>query len=598
MANELPHASHTSAPDPQPAPPHGARRRTWRRFFMLNGLAVLCFLVVAAVGLAGTEYYCSRASFCGTCHIMGPYYDSWAKDIHGAKLGALCIDCHYAPGERFTIKAKFKGLSQVASYFSGRYGTSRPRAHVSDDSCLRSGCHNDQAYLNKMLPIGEPRVEKRIVGGLETEVTRAPTVNFFHSKHLDASAKLAEAIAQRDALAARVRAAAAPDVATQLAVATISVAPAEVRNAQLGGLLKRIDADPSLAQDAFDLMEAEHRVTRLRQLDGLNCTACHMFDPSGNAHIAIDRTACYTCHFANESFNRGTAECLKCHQAPTRSVLVHSRPAAGVGDAVLMDHQDIVKRNVDCESCHADVVRGDTSVSIRDCTHCHDQARFTQDFETRTTQTVEEYHRVHVHGQRARCVDCHRAIQHGLVEAEQVASSSGFLEPVLNDCRHCHPNHHSEQVGMLMGTGGRGITATTPNAMIGSRLNCRACHTKPAIDEKGDEVIRATQQGCIACHSEDYLKLIDQWRSEIDTYLQEMETQLVAATAAFERTVARDPATADEARPLLDQARENIRFVRVGGGLHNRHYALQLLDNARQSLERVNTILGAGGGGR
>ena len=57
---------------------------------------------------------------------MVPYYETWQADLHGGKLDIACVECHYAPGERTTLKAKFRGLSQVASYFSGRYGARAP----------------------------------------------------------------------------------------------------------------------------------------------------------------------------------------------------------------------------------------------------------------------------------------------------------------------------------------------------------------------------------------------------------------------------------------------------------------------------------------
>ena len=59
------------------------------------------------------EYKTSQPQFCSSCHIMEPYYETWEADVHGAKLEVACVDCHYAPGERTTLKAKFRGLSQV-----------------------------------------------------------------------------------------------------------------------------------------------------------------------------------------------------------------------------------------------------------------------------------------------------------------------------------------------------------------------------------------------------------------------------------------------------------------------------------------------------
>lgn len=589
-----------SPQQPQPAPPPDdppkpgpARKpmRRWVRWLRAGGITLLMLLVVGAVGLSGAEYYTARPDFCASCHIMGPYYDSWSHDIHGRKLGVRCVDCHYAPGERFTVMAKFKGLSQVASYFSGRYGAGRPRAHVSDASCLRSSCHGDGDYLAKRLPIGEPRREVRLIApGQEVEVTRNPTVHFYHEKHLDVGQRLAEVHGEIEQRTARLRSELPADLVDQAAALARSVAPAERRQRGLDTFLAAHGLSGRTADDLARLVELEHRRIRLKHLEGLNCAACHSFDESGANHLAVSTTTCFTCHFINEGFNRNTGECLRCHEAPTRAVWVHDQPAAH--GSVLMDHQEIVRRGVDCASCHADVLRGEAVVTERDCIRCHDQDRYLKDFATRTTETVAEYHAVHVAGQRAHCEDCHHVIEHGLLAAKQPAVEAGFLEPVLGDCKHCHPNHHSEQVHLLTGTGGAGLPQATPSAMLGSRLNCRACHTQAAQDIKGDALLAATSQACIGCHSDDYGALFEQWRSEIATYLQEAESRLLQVEQIVERRATQGRPLSAEMAVLLAEARENVRLVRIGGGIHNRFFALQLLDAARSKLDRVEHAAG------
>jgi nitrate/TMAO reductase-like tetraheme cytochrome c subunit len=96
----------------------------WRRFVLpwLKRLAILAvaFIVLGAVLVAAAEYHTAKPQFCASCHIMTPYYESWQKDMHGGKLEVACVECHYAPGERTTVKAQLRGLSQVASYIGGR----------------------------------------------------------------------------------------------------------------------------------------------------------------------------------------------------------------------------------------------------------------------------------------------------------------------------------------------------------------------------------------------------------------------------------------------------------------------------------------------
>jgi nitrate/TMAO reductase-like tetraheme cytochrome c subunit len=594
MTEPDPDSGPQSPPQPAPAAPTKSpppRKSRLRRRLGSVGIGLGVLLVAGVVGLSGAEYYTSQPNFCGSCHVMDPYYESWSRDVHGAKFGVKCITCHYAPGEQHTIRAKFRGLSQVASYFSGRYGAGRPRAHVSDDSCLRSGCHGDRAFLTKTLYIGEPRMEQRPSGDRIIDVQRSPTVRFVHAKHLDVAAVRERVLREMAAIQDRLERTLDAAGRQRIQKATSAVGPAHERE----GELRRVSADLGLSEatrkDAFDLMALEHRRIRVDQLDGLSCSACHTFDSSMKAHLTADRQVCYTCHFANEDFNRNTGECLRCHEPPRREVSVHTA-SADPARSVVMDHEDIVRRGVDCASCHLDVVRGAARVSERECIHCHDQSRFLEELASRNTETVRRYHAVHVAEQRAHCFDCHRAVQHGLLDAGQTPIiAAGFLEPVLNDCQHCHPNHHAAQVSLLTGTGGAGIAHPVPSAMIGSRVNCRACHTQPGEGAKGDALVRATKQSCTACHSDEYMQMFDSWKHEIEGYVAEIESVLTRLDGAIAERSARGQPLPDGVDARLSVGRRNAQLVKSGGGLHNRAFALQLLDAARDQLQEAETLL-------
>lgn len=566
------------------------------------GWGLLVLGVFAAICAGAAEYYTARPAFCGSCHIMDPYYRSWARDVHGAKLGARCVDCHYAPGEQHTLKAKFKGLSQVTSYFSGRAGASRPRAHVDNASCLTARCHGDNVYMAKPLLIGEPRPEKRVIGAHETEVTRLPTVTFVHAKHLEVHARLTETEARLAELRQRLQQAAPPAAYERLSAVAVAMRPVAQRVTELGAALRELHLE-ALGSDAEELMRLEHLRTRLQQLAGLNCSACHSYDASGEHHLLpADLQTCFTCHFNNQRFNQDTGACLKCHAAPVRKILIHDEPvrvqwqqqygpANAATEPVLMDHRDIVARGVECGSCHLDVIQGQAVVTARDCSHCHDQQHYLEGFEERDTARVAEYHRLHVAAQRAHCFDCHRSIQHRLIDPTHIGTDSGFLRPVLDDCQHCHPNHHAEQVALLMGVGGDPAIRPMPNAMFGSRLNCSACHTKASTDLKGDELIKASAATCIACHGRDYEQLFEQWRSEIRTSSDEAEASLRRVEDRLtELQAAGRPVPAGVA-DLVERARRNIHFLKAGNGIHNKNYALALLDESTRALDQAMGLL-------
>lgn len=575
--------------DPQPAAAgsEGGRKRRprWKRVLTVIGVTFLGMALLGGIALGGAEYYTARPEFCRSCHVMEPYFLSWSRDVHGAKLHVRCVDCHYAPGERHTFEAKFKGLSQAASYFSGRYGASRPRAHFNEASCLTSSCHGDGSYKNKVLLLGEARTETRMVDGKETTVERVPSVHFTHAKHEATPERVAESEKARDDALARLRGDVAGAALERIQAVAVSVKPAAERFAELDTVCTELKLADTVRDDARTYMDAEHLVVRRKHLAGLGCAACHSFDPSGKRHVEVNRNTCFTCHFNLERFNQNTGTCLKCHDAPTRAIVIHAE-STDDADAkpTLMDHRDIVARNVECASCHFDVVTPSLRVTTRECEACHDQAQYLEGFDKRTTTDVERYHAVHIGARRARCEDCHRGNEHRLVDPRRVEPGASFLAPVLNDCQHCHPKHHEEQVDLLAGIGGAGVDRAVPNAMFGSRINCRGCHTESASDLKGDKLIKATATACLACHSADYAQLFEQWNAELENYLAEVEALLATADKrAQELEAAGRPLTRDSLA-MLEQARQNVHLVKAGQGIHNRHFALQLLDVARRRL--------------
>jgi len=118
-------------------------------------LIVLAVIVVITVsGIIGAEYYTSRPSFCGSCHIMKNYYESWKKDKHSEK-DITCVDCHYPPGEKHALKSKFKGLGQLFTYLGTGTNVVRTPAKVSDLSCKTSECHPEEKFMDKKIQYTE-----------------------------------------------------------------------------------------------------------------------------------------------------------------------------------------------------------------------------------------------------------------------------------------------------------------------------------------------------------------------------------------------------------------------------------------------------------
>jgi nitrate/TMAO reductase-like tetraheme cytochrome c subunit len=120
-------------------------------------------VVVGVAGGAGLWHVSASPQFCNSCHIMRPYVEAWKHSKHA---GIACVQCHYPPGLRDTLRVKFQALTQVAKWATGTYN-SKPFADVEDASCLRSGCHATST-----------------LGG-RREVTFKQGVRFDHGPHLD-----------------------------------------------------------------------------------------------------------------------------------------------------------------------------------------------------------------------------------------------------------------------------------------------------------------------------------------------------------------------------------------------------------------------------
>jgi nitrate/TMAO reductase-like tetraheme cytochrome c subunit len=547
-------------------------------------IALVVIALFSLLSLNYAEYRTSQSSFCASCHIMTPYYETWQADMHGAKLDVACVECHYAPGERTTLKAKFRGLSQVTSYFSGRFGATRPRAYVSNTSCLTSKCHGDQAFMNKPILLG--------------------TVRFTHANHLARSdelerpkeSRLAELTTQLTQLVGDERIGELETIAQQ-------AVPAQDRLDALMALCRgwNVAADSDML---LEYSQLHHRAVRLAQLRDLQCTNCHSYHATdqiavdGNAghHFQVSTSTCFTCHFNNEGYNTGTSTCLNCHTPPQQDITVHAEmmPRPGGQDnngiagtrLVKMNHTELLAKNVACISCHADAIQTDATVTRRDCERCHDQPRFFADWEQPyTLDLVEHYHEVHIERQKAKCLDCHAEIQHQLVRGE-----GEFLTSALADCSRCHPNHHVAQVDLLLGRGGVSVPKSEPNLMFGSRTNCAGCHTAIHGDDHG-EVLRATEQSCVACHGERYADTFEKWKVGLQITQLDAEEAYNKARAALEQATDASVEARRKAADLLSAAQADLVLVQRGKGVHNVSYAIELLDAVtRRSQEAVAAL--------
>lgn len=116
-------------------------KRHRKGVWIFIGFVFLCFAatLTAAYKVSETPW------FCGTCHNMKVYVDSWKASTH---KDVPCLSCHYKPGFWNHLVGKWKDGQVSLVYFVTGKVITRPHAEIDDQSCLQSGCHKRE-NLNK-----------------------------------------------------------------------------------------------------------------------------------------------------------------------------------------------------------------------------------------------------------------------------------------------------------------------------------------------------------------------------------------------------------------------------------------------------------------
>ncbi|HEY7193781.1 MAG TPA: cytochrome c3 family protein [Gemmatimonadales bacterium] len=308
-----------SPPPPPPSPPPTRRQRLSRLVRLLVPAGITAVLLLA-VGSIGFVEYSARPSFCKSCHLMQPYYDSWATSSH---RDVPCIKCHYAPGIRAEAMGKFQAANQVVKYITGAYGT-KPWAEIEDAACLRSGCHS----------------ERKVEG-----IVMYKGVRFDHTAHLGELRRGK----QLRCTSCHSQIVQGDHVAVTEATCILCHFKDRPPGAPIGG-----------------------------------CTGCHPAPPRvvsaggyvvDHAQYVQDRVSCLSCH-SEVTVGTGDvdrARCFNCHNEPAR--------LAAYGDTVLVHRVHIAEHNVECTQCHTPIAHRVVSLATTfelDCRSCHAQVHDAQ----------------------------------------------------------------------------------------------------------------------------------------------------------------------------------------------------------------------------
>ncbi len=265
-----------------------------------RGLRIATFGVALAgslvlVGMLFAMQVSSTPRFCGSCHIMKPYYDSWADSKH---VGIACVDCHIPPGITAEFRKKWEALSMVARYFTGTYSTN-PWTEVDDAACLR--CH-----------------ERRLLEGKEV----------FHSVVFDHAPHLTET---RRGLKLRCTSCHSQIVqGTHIAVTSSTCALCHFRGQALNAGLGRCTRCHQVPERVVSAAGTSFDHSQVGRLD-MDCSLCHGGVVRGEGTVPRER-------------------CLTCHNEPAR--------LAQHGNKDFLHRMHVTQHKVDCMNCHLEVEHG------------------------------------------------------------------------------------------------------------------------------------------------------------------------------------------------------------------------------------------------
>jgi predicted CXXCH cytochrome family protein len=286
--------------------------RTVRIATFAAGLVIAFGLVAMLVAIQVS----STPTFCGSCHIMKPYYESWKHSQHS---NIACVECHIPPGITAEFRKKYEALAMVAKYFTGTYSTN-PWVEVEDAACLR--CHERRLLEGKVMFHG---------------------VVFDHTPHLTES---------RRGLKLRCTSCHSQIVQGSHIAVTVSTCAlchfmGQPMNQGLGRCLnchQIPDHVTTLAGTSFD----HSMVKRL----AMECSSCHESVVRGDGLVPRER-------------------CVTCHNQVDR--------LAQYGNKDLLHRMHVSKHKINCMNCHLEIQHGHvdhpstevTADNAGSCAPCH-----------------------------------------------------------------------------------------------------------------------------------------------------------------------------------------------------------------------------------
>ena len=493
----------------------------------------------------------STPKFCGSCHVMKPYFESWVTSSHS---GIACVDCHIAPGLTAEIRKKYEAMSMVTRYFTGTYSTN-PWAEVDDAACLR--CHERRLLSGKelfgdILFDHEPHLTE-IRRGIKLRCTscHSQIVQGSHIAVTASSCILCHFKTQESE----------PQAARRRTVSTQAAGTPSNRATEC----KLCHLVPMGIVGSAELRFEHGDVVRF----GMDCTSCHSLPSAEEGRVPRER--CLTCHNEPSRLVRyeetvemhrthvtdHKVDCMNCHLEiehasgglrdpdPTSCSVCHdqghnasSELYAGIGGKGVPAKPDVMHRaGVRCEGCHLDIGRGAGARKAGEasCMSCHGPGYrkiyrvWSKTLQERTLAVDEQLEKtirslgsptpiqiadaranidlvrrgkgVHNFEYSLSLLDAaHRQINEARTARGKTPLSTPWLvAPYASDCLECHAGVETLQLRVF----GRSFSHSTH--IVAQGIECGRCHSTHGERDAEDLPLLALQTiaDCSECHHEE-----------------------------------------------------------------------------------------------
>lgn len=518
------------------------KKKKKKRIIILSALGFILIFFL------GSVEYTSHSKFCSTCHYMKPFYQSWKTSSHSH---IECNVCHYPPGVKSKLRAKVEGLLQVGRYWTKLYLKSKPWAEISDESCLRKGCH-----------------EKRLLEGK----VKFKKVVFDHRIHLTDLKR-----------GKRLRCTSCHSQIVQGEHITVTESTCFICHFKKSEHYPRI-ADCSHCHHKEDLTsEKTSRFNHSFVFDnGFSCDKCHSQTIIGDGEVPKEN--CYKCHWERDRLEKyidtdlmhsthitsHKIECNLCHMEIQHKIVKDIETIAdcqtchtdyhkaqkilfsGVGGKGISHPMPniMLERGLSCKGCHifhekkgGEIIKSDTFVSkAKACESCHGKgfSRILKDWQIATEKKLDKiksiYNQVHSeigHSKHNRSKEKALALLHDaafnidIVERGKSVHNMNYSQELLSasydrmkealgavgssykierfvaatkelptQCHNCHAGIEEIRTKVF------GLSFPHEKHLVEQKMKCGTCHSN--VRKHGEFI--ATKQSCSVCHHQDTKK--------------------------------------------------------------------------------------------